>query len=481
MTIPIALLSVLLSVAAVEPSPTSTTNAELPHAAERQDWPAVARLLNEGSPPNAAQPDGTTALHWAAYWGDTPATEQLLNRGADPDAATRYNVRPLSIAAEAGNATLVEALLDAGADPNARLAGGSTALMIAARTGDADCVRLLLAHGADMNAVDRSKQTSLMWAAAEGNLAAVNALLSAGADLEAASRSDFTALRFAAREGKREVVRRLLKAGADVNGVMEPKWTGGRAPRRGMSPLMLAVESGHFQLAMDLVAAGADPNDQRSGYAPLHAVTWVRKTNRGDDPSGDPPPRGSGDLTSLGFVRQIVGAGADVNLRLEEGKGGRAVLNHRDATPLLLAGKTADLPLIELLVKLGADPLQPNAEGCTPLMAAAGVGVRAVGEEAGAEDEVLDTIEFLIGLGAEVNTVDQNLETAMHGAAYRNFPRVVELLHQRGADPTIWNHKNKAGWTPMMIAKGHRPGSFKPSPTTMKAIQAALTPVAGED
>ena len=129
---------------------------------------------------------------------------------------------------------------------------------------------------------------------------------------------------------------------------------------------------------------------------------------------------------------------------------------------------------MQLLVELGADPSIANAEGATPLMAAAGVGVRAVGEEAGTEPEVIEAIQFLLDHGNDVNAVDENKETAMHGAAYRNFPRVVEFLASRGADSATWNHKNVSGWTPVMIAQGHRPGSFKPSPVTVAALNAAM-------
>jgi hypothetical protein len=237
---------------------------------------------------------------------------------------------------------------------------------------------------------------------------------------------------------------------------------------------MLAVESGHFELAMFLITGGADPNDGRSGFTPLHAITWVRKTNRGDGIDGDPPPRGSGKLHSLDFVRQIVAAGADVNARLKQGSGGRAKLNMRGATPFLLASKTADVILLNLLLQLGADPTIPNVDGCTPLMAAAGIGVTAVGEEAGTEAEVLEVIQMLVRLGADPNVVDANGETAMHGAAYRCYPRAVKLLAEVGADPQVWNHKNNYGWTPGLIAAGHRPGSFKPSPETIAAIETAM-------
>jgi ankyrin repeat protein len=135
---------------------------------------------------------------------------------------------------------------------------------------------------------------------------------------------------------------------------------------------------------------------------------------------------------------------------------------------------TADIPLMRLLVKRGADPLLPNAQHCTPLMAAAGVGSLAPDEEAASEDESLEAVAYVLALGGEINAVDDNGETAMHGAAYKNFPRVVQLLADKGARIEIWNRKNKYGWTPLTIAEGHRVGNFKPSPETVAALRRVL-------
>jgi ankyrin repeat protein len=237
--------------------------------------------------------------------------------------------------------------------------------------------------------------------------------------------------------------------------------------------LSLAVENGHFELAVALLEAGADANDQRSGFTALHALTWVRKTNRGDDESGNPPPIGSGKLSSLELVDQLVAHGADVNARLKRGTSGRGVLNRVGATPFLLASMTADLPLLKKLVGLGADPRVPNADRCTPLLAAAGIGCLAPGEEAGTEDEAVEAVKYLLSLGNDVNAVNENGETAMHGAAYKNLPKVVDVLARAGAKLDTWNRKNKYGWTPFSIAEGHRPGNFKPSPETLAALDRA--------
>src|SRR5262249_61903054 len=90
------------------------------------------------------------------------------------------------------------------------------------------------------------------------------------------------------------------------------------------------------------------------------------------------------------------------------------------------------------------------------------------------EEEAIEAVKLAIALGGDVNAVDDNGETAMHGAAYKNFPRVVQLLADNGATVEVWNRKNKYGWTPITIAEGHRVGNFKPSPETLAALRRVL-------
>jgi ankyrin repeat protein len=447
----------------------------LADAVEKTDRAKITTLITQGVDVNASQVDGMTALHWAAYHDELQVAKSLIKAGANTKAENRYAVTPLSLAATNGNTEMVELLLGAGADPNTVLRGGETALMTAARTGRTGPVKALLARGAEVNAKDRKGQTALMWAAADGHAEVVEALLAAGAEFRSALPSGFTPLLFAAREGRLEVVRVLLKAGADVNETLAPKKPAARGAKAGNSPLTLAVENGHFELAMALVKAGADPNDQRAGFGALHMLSWVRKPNRGDDEEGDPPPIGSGKISSLEFVKEMVANGANVNLRQKKGVSGRGILGKTGATPFLAAASTADLQLMKTLVELGADPLLPNAQGTTPLMAAAGVGVGAPEEAAGTEPEVLEAVPYLLKLGADVNAVDANGETAMHGAAYRNHPKVVQLLADRGAKIDVWNRANKTGLTPIVIAEGYRPGlNFRPAPETVTALHRVM-------
>lgn len=469
----VVLLSAGVCVAA---TPATAPSLELANSSEMRDWPRVKTLIGDHADVNAAQVDGTTALHWAAQHDDAESTRLLLAAGANAKAANRYGVTPLSLACTNGNAEIVRMLLKAGADANSALHGDETVLMTASRTGKVDAVRALLDAGAKVDAQDRKGQTALMWAAADGNAAVVEALIKSGADPRARLKSGFTPMLFAARDGRMEVVRVLLKAGIDANEPIQPSGRGAAAPapRVGASPLILAMENGHFEVAAELLKAGANANDDRSGFTPLHVLTWVRKPDRGDGPDGAPPPTGTGNITSLQFGKVLVDGGANVNAQLARGSGGPGKLNMAGATPFLMASKTADLAYMKLLVELGADPKLPTRTGDTPLIATAGLGTIAAGEVAGTDAEVCAALEYLLSLGADINVIDQNGETAMHGAAYKNLPKTIKLLGDKGAKIEVWNKKNRYGWTPLMIAQGFRPGNFKPSAETIEAIEQLM-------
>jgi ankyrin repeat protein len=470
-----AVALVALAAAAVAPAP-------LADAAEKRDKTAVSALLKSGVGVNAAQADGATALHWATYHDDAEMVALLVKAGANVKAENRYGMTPLAEACINGDAAVVKLLLEAGAGADTTMKGGETVLMLAARSGNLGAVNALLAQKANLNARERLGQTALMWAAAEGHTAVVRALIESGADVNVTLDSGFTAFFFAVREGHLDTVRAFLEAGIDVNRIMQ-RTQGAVRPRGGAgarvqpaTPLQLAVQNGHFELAIALVEAGADPNDVRTGYAPLHMIAGVRKPDSNDTNDGSPAV-GRGHLLSLDFVREIVKRGANVNLRVPDGSRGLSGTSSRlatedapGATPFLLAADRADLPLMRLLMELGADPLLPNFNNTTPLMAAAGVGTTSPDEEAGGETEALEAVKMLLDLGAEINTVDTNGDTAMHGAAYKNLPLVAKLLADRGANPQIWNKPNKAGGTPLFIAEGYADRTPQPHAPTIEAI-----------
>jgi ankyrin repeat protein len=356
-------------------------------------------------------------------------------------------------------------LLDAGADADTSGPDGETALMIAARAGVVANVEALLAHRADVNASERfRRQTALMWAAAEGHAAVVRTLVAAGADVKAKSANGFTALLFAAREGHIDAVRALLESGSSLDeslSVNSNETAGGVAQGQreaSLNAFLLAAANAHFELAAVLLDHGANPNAAPRGWTALHQISWVRKM--GEAGSNDPPPEGSGNMGSLEFVRKLVASGADVNARATARRlpVGASRLNFTGATPFFLAARTADLDLMRLLLELGADPLRGNADGTTPLMVAAGVGSSLPGEEPGTEAEALQAVKMTLDLGGDINAVDVNGDTAMHGAAYKHLPVVAQALADAGAKVEVWNRPNTAGHSPLDIAAGIQRG-----------------------
>jgi ankyrin repeat protein len=446
--------------------------APLVDAAQAGDVAAVRALLQKKADVNAAIVDGSTALHFAVHRDALEIVDLLLGAGAKPMAANRYGVTPLSIACTNGNARIVERLLRSGADPNAALPGGETPLMTAARTGDVAVLRALIEAKADVNTREKSRgQTALMWAAAENNAAAVKLLVEAGADIHArtseqAARAQapttgvfsgatgvsapaaargpsFTALLFAVQLGQMDAVRALFDAGADVNEALPD----------GTSALVLATQNGHWELGAFLVDRGANVNADKQGWTALHQIIRLRRTNIGFLP----PPVGKGTMSSLDLVKKLIAAGTTVNARMTRDfrDGYRNRLNRVGATPFLLAAKSVDTEIMNVLLAAGADPLTPNADNTTPLMVAAGVDMWNPGEDGGAttddEPEALAAVKMLIDLGNDVNAVNDRGETALHGAAYRGANSIVKYLVEHGATLDV---RSKQRWTPWTIANG---------------------------
>src|SRR5262249_20764096 len=90
-------------------------------AARNGDSAALRALLQKRVDVNAAEADGSTALHWASYRDDLESAGILIRAGAKVNAANDLGVTPLWTACQNGSVTMVRQLLAAGANPNTAL------------------------------------------------------------------------------------------------------------------------------------------------------------------------------------------------------------------------------------------------------------------------------------------------------------------------------------------------------------------------
>lgn len=510
--------------AVVQPAPLAAAVADVPSAplaesAARRDLAAVRVLLAEGRVDvNAADRDGTPALHWLVRVGEHELAKALLDAGAEVNAASRYGVTPLHLAIAASDTALVRLLLEHGADVALADRAGESPLMLAARAGEPAVAAALLEHGARVDARDRRfGQTALMVAAREGHAELARTLLDAGADPNVQTNAGVaprfippaesppglskgigivragwpedrgkrfpqpgskTALLYATRAGHVDVVRLLLERGASVE----------LADGNGVTPLLSAVLNAHlFRTAPEgktdhlaivhlLLDAGANPNaTDWYGETPL----WVAVDLRNLEIGPDDKTTGVRD-EALALMKRLLDAGANPNARTNEfpherrhvvsAIGSVAWVDLAGQTPFLRAAAAGDLTAMRLLLEHGADPNVATNNGTTPLMVAAGVNW-SVGETF---DEgpaaLLEAVKLAHSLGNDVNAVNSMGVGAVHGAANRAANEVIEYLAANGARLDV---PDVQGRTPLDWAAGVFLATHPPvrKPETIELIE----------
>jgi ankyrin repeat protein len=143
----------------------------------------------------------------------------------------------------------------------ATLAAAGDVLFDAVAAGDQAAVEQALASGSNVDQRARDGATPLINAALGNQLRVSELLVTKGADVMARNSGGFTPLHAAAFSGSLPIAKLLLNNGA----VLEDA-----ANKSGVTPMMIAVEENHVELAEFLIAKGADVNrGEAHGYKPM--------------------------------------------------------------------------------------------------------------------------------------------------------------------------------------------------------------------
>lgn len=455
-----------------DPNAQSTEgNTPLCYAANIGHWDMFTVLAQNGAQISGKNPKEFLALNAALLRAieekDNEALIALQGAGVKDAEALRAKVFKLVAEGDWGR---VEGCLNHGVPPNLRDAQGNTLLMKAIEAGSGKVVDILVEAGADRDAKNKAGQTALSIAKGKNDFATVASLLAGGATAGIVMNADELkeALCSAVVGGRAQMVERLLKQGASA----QPAGSG--------SLLSLAVENNHYDIAITLLKAGADvlapsANDQyKLGVAIVKSgdLDAVKRFL-------DPIVASGNNHTSLGVHRDFnllhVAAGMrDPSVARMIGQCVPKLINRKEnwgSTPLRVALEHQNLPMVQALLDLGADPRISGKSPDTVEMsdwdyADKHCSDNAVAEmvatsgnkfqlmEAGARGD-LAAVQQAMEAGVPPDLTDGEGTTVLYHACLRGNTEIVRTLVSHGANVSL---PCRDGETPMSAALGNGEG-----------------------
>ena len=465
-------------------------NTPLHVAVKIQNMAAVQLLFFYGANPNIENRDHFTPL-LEAVWSRKPEKfiAALIGGGADPGAVARDKKSALHIAVKNNYTAIIPFLIKSGVDINAKDEDGQTPLHYALVPMRPEVVKILIDCGADPSIPDKRGETALMKAVDNADVTMTALLLTHPACLATINSAltfegQESALHFAVKRNKLKIAEVLLDAGALVNQTDGYRQT----------PLYLAFDRSLPDMAEFLIKRGADvgkcPADTKFKRHLVHLAAKDERTSlfsllikhdgnlHGlDDDHANALHYAIGP-PSLTNLKALLNEG--VNPETPDKWGRRAIdqLNYRHSaeyfeaakillaagaspdisrdpqvktSPLHIAIRQENIPLMDILVKAGADlEVRDRMDQATPLIDAARFNCREAAKK-------------LLEAGANPNARDGEGRTALHVSSFSGNDAVTTVLLEAGADIELIDKLNQ---TPLILSL--KRGYVKPAELMIK-------------
>jgi ankyrin repeat protein len=367
----------------------------------------VQLLLKNGANINAGKGEALREASANEHW---EIVKLLIEKGAR---VNDYNDYALRRASEFGHLEIVKLLIEKGANVNAI---NGEALRDASRSGHFNVVKLLIEKGANIHAYD---DYALRRASEFGNLEIVKLLIENGANVNA---ENDEALRSASIKGHLEIVKLLLKHGANVNS---------QSSDSGRTPLINASIEGHLEIVKLLLENGANIRNSKLVNIAVKKghLEMVRLLLEKGAKVGARDNEALCDAIEIGHFEMV-------QLLVEYG----ARVNNNNCHPLNKASAMGNLEIVKFLVKKGANinsissPIDHASRNghfeIVKFLVENGAFVQDAFRIASCHRH-LEISQWLLENGADVHYEN---EDALYRAIYNNYPEMVQLLIDYGAD-----------------------------------------------